>query len=213
MATLVVVRHGEAEGNYSHRFIGQSQMQLTDEGHRQAEVLAARLSSLPVTRLVSSDLLRSTATLEPLSRVAGLAVETDSRLREIDNGEWTGLLPEEIRQGWPEMWADYVAGMDVPRPGGERWIDVARRVIPVAEELVSGDGTVVVASHGGPVLILAMWASGISIEGNIFRGRLASLGNASVTMIEPGPRLLTFNDVGHLMASPDQRLPFEEVES
>ena len=127
MATLVVVRHGEAEGNHSHRFIGQSQMKLTEEGHRQAEVLAARLSSLPVTRLVSSDLVRCIATLEPLARVAGLPVETDPGLREIDNGEWTGLLPEEIRQGWPEMWSQYVAGGDVPRPGGERWIDVAGR--------------------------------------------------------------------------------------
>lgn len=211
MATLVVVRHGQAEGNDSHRFIGQSQMQLTEEGHRQAEAVATRLSSLNLTRLVSSDLIRTTATLEPLSRVAGLPVETDARLREIDNGEWTGLLPAEIRQEWPQMWADYVAGSDVPRPGGERWVDVAARVIPVADELLTQEGTVVMASHGGPVLMLAMWASGISIRGNIFRGRLASLENASITMIDPGPRLLAFNDVGHLMARPDQRLPFEAI--
>lgn len=209
MATLVIVRHGQAEGNDSHRFIGQTQMELTQTGHRQAEAVAERLASLSITRMVSSDLVRTVATLRPLANRIGQDIQTDRRLREIHNGEWTGLLPTEIAARWPDMWADYVAGVDVPRPGGETWGDVANRVIPVATELLAETGTVVIGSHGGPALILAMWAAGHDVTGNIFRGRLAALNNASVTVIDPGPRLVTFNDVGHLTASPDQRLPFE----
>lgn len=208
MATLLVVRHGQAEGNGSHRFIGQSQMPLTAEGRHQADALADRLVAAPVTRLVASDLDRAIATLEPLAARLRLSIEPDPRLREIDNGEWTGLVPTEIADGWPEMWLDYVGGADVDRPGGERWSEVAARVVPVAEELLTTEGMVVMATHGGPGLVLAAWAAGLPTEGNIFRGRLGALDNASITVIDPGPRLVGFNDVGHLGVSPDPSLPF-----
>lgn len=208
MATLLVVRHAEAEGNGSHRFLGQSQVPLTANGHRQAELLADRLADVPITKLVASDLQRTISTLEPLARRLAMAIEPDPRLREIDNGAWTGLIPGEIADGWPAMWADYVAGADVARPGGERWSDVAGRVVPAAEQLLSGEGTVVVCTHGGPALVLATWAAGLASKGNIFAGRLGALDNTSITVIDPGPRLVAFNDVGHLRVSPDPSLPF-----
>lgn len=209
MGTVYVIRHGEAAGNADHRFIGQTQMELTERGRRQAEAVAQRLRDEPIRRLVASDLNRAVQTLEPLSRIVGMEIETFSDLREIDNGEWSGLLPAEIEAGWPDLWRDYTGGADVDRPGGERWRDVAARVIPIVSPLLDDDGVSVVASHGGPSLILALWAAGIRVDGNIFRSRLAALDNCSITVIDPGPRLVAFNDVGHLGARPDQRLPFE----
>lgn len=209
MGTVIVVRHGEAEGNLDHRFLGQTQVQLTALGRRQAEAIATRLRNEPVARIVASDLVRSVDTLRPLAATMGLTVQQDPRLREINNGEWSGLLPQEIAEGWPEMWADYIAGVDVPRPGGERWRDVSARVVPFVTELLDSEGTMVIGTHGGPALILALWASGLSADGNIFRGRLAAVHNGSLTVIGEGPRLVSFNDVGHLGSAPDQRLPFE----
>ena len=213
MASLIVLRHGQAEGNTSHRFIGQYQMALTPLGASQAEMAADRLARLDVTRILSSDLDRCTATARPLAERLGMDLETTPELREIHNGEWTGLEPAEISHRWPDMWSDYAGGVDVARPGGERWEDVAGRILPIARRLLDGEaGTVVVSTHGGPSLILAAWAAGVTLRGNIFRGPLGSLDNASLTMIDPGPRLISFNDVGHLHTGlPDTRLPFEEV--
>lgn len=211
MATLLVVRHGDAEGNTDHRFNGQSQARLTDRGREQANAVAERLADQPVTRIVSSDLARCVETAEPLAERTGVEVEQRRALREIDNGEWTGLLPTEIADGWPHLWRDYAAGVDVSRPGGERWEQVAARVIPVAEELLEADGVTVITTHSGPTLILAMWAAGITVGGNIFRSRFGALHNCSVTVLVPGPRLVSFNDVGHLAPVPDQRLPFAPV--
>jgi len=208
MATLIVVRHGEAEGNHDHRFIGQSQVALTPLGRRQAEAIAHRFREEPVTRVVASDLVRAVDTVTPLADSFGLPVEHDPRLREIENGEWTGLLPVEIAERWPQLWDDYVAGADVARPLGERWKDVTSRVLEAAEQLIEDDGTVVVGTHGGPALILAQWATGTIAESNIFRGRLGAVHNGSVTVLDEGPRLVAFNDVGHLGAIPDQRAPF-----
>lgn len=213
MATLVVVRHGEAEGNRDHRFVGHSQVPLTAHGQRQAEAVADRLSGEAIVRIVSSDLIRCVETVRPLALRTGLDVETDDRLREVGNGEWTGLLPEEIAARWPSLWSDYAAGADVQRPGGETWGDVADRVLPVADELLALDGIVVVATHSGPTLLLAMWATGIEPEGNIFRRTFSAPHNAALTVIGEGPRLVTFNDTGHVAPLADQRLPFAPVSS
>lgn len=211
MATLVVIRHGEADGNRDHRFIGHHQSHLTDTGLAQATALADRLADAPITRVVSSDLVRCVETVRPLARAHGLEVEVDAGLREVANGKWTGLLPTEIQAGWPDLWADYVSGADVQRPGGETWRAVADRVVPIADLLLGEEGVCVVATHSGPTLVLALWAAGIAQEGNIFLSGFGAPHNSSVTVIAPGPRLVAYNDAGHVAGLPDLRLPFSPV--
>jgi probable phosphoglycerate mutase len=211
-ATLLVVRHATAAGNAQHRFIGQHDVALEEDGRREAGLLAARLERLEVARIVSSDLERAIDTVKPLAVSTGLPIDIDARLREIANGEWTNLLPEEIAGYWPELWAAYLAGEDVRRPGGERWHEVGARVMEAVRELLELPGDTVVCTHGGPALILALWAAGVESTGNIFRKRLAAVDNASITSIGwPGPRLLGFNDIGHLGASPDRGSPYDTI--
>lgn len=198
----LVVRHGRASGNTVHRFIGQSDVPLDDDGRRQAQRLASRLGDAGVTRIVSSDLTRCLDTVAPLSAAAGVEIEPDPRMREVANGEWTGLLPEEIAERWPELWQRYRNGEDIERPGGERWADVRSRVTAVLEELrgqTGGDEVVVVATHGGPTVLAVEWALGLALPGNIFRGSLGSAANCGITTIDLADRrLLGFNDIGHL---------------
>ncbi|MDP3985078.1 MAG: histidine phosphatase family protein [Acidimicrobiia bacterium] len=213
MPLVLVVRHGHVAGNAEHRFIGQTDVPLDDLGRSQASALSERLGRLPITRIISSDLARAVDTVRPTAERLGLPIATDARLREIHNGEWSGLLPNEIAEAWPEMWASYVGGADVRRPGGETWEEVRRRAVEVIEEQENVEGTVVLCTHGGPTLNLARWATGIPAGGNVFRGTLAAVANTSLTAIElPGPRLVIFNDSGHL-AEPalDVHYPFEPV--
>jgi broad specificity phosphatase PhoE len=87
-----------------------------------------------------------------------------------------------------------------PRPGGERWADVRARTLAVLERLLGLDGVSVVVSHGGPIVIGAHWATGRLVEGNVFRGPLGAVQNTAITVIDRGPKLTAFNDVGHLDA-------------
>ena len=200
--TILVVRHGQAEGNSEHRFIGQTNVALSPQGYEEAEALAARLAGRHITRIVSSDLSRCVDTVTPLAHRTRLSIETDDRLREISNGEWSGRLPEEIAEGWPHLWQRYVSGEDVPRPGGERWADVRARTLACVNDLADRTPVgqvVLVCTHGGPALHLITWAVGIEPHGNIFKGTLGPIANASVSTLGfPGPRLLGYNDVGHL---------------
>lgn len=209
---LLLVRHGEAVGNRERRFIGQMDVALSDLGAAQAERVAERLADHGVERIVSSDLRRAMDTAAPLADRLGLAVEATPDLREVDNGEWTGLLPEEIEAGWPDMFAEYRRGVDVARPAGERWQQVYTRVSAVVADLLDTDVTVAVFTHGGPILCAAAWATGTAVGGNVFGGRLAPAANASLSTIITGPRLAAWNETGHLGAThvDDARMRFFE---
>ncbi|MEX0667346.1 MAG: histidine phosphatase family protein [Acidimicrobiia bacterium] len=218
MTKLLVIRHGHAEGNAEHRFIGQTDVPLDEIGRLQARALAGRLRVTAIDRIVSSDLSRAIDTITPLAEAIGVPIERDPRLREISNGEWSGLLPAEISARWPDLWVAYRAGEDVLRPGGEQWAVVRERVVQAAREHASSGGVVVLCTHGGAALNLALWAAGFPAGGNIFIGRLGALGNTSITTIEVNAggedeaRLVGFNDVGHLAsATPDLRFPFDPV--
>lgn len=201
MPLLLVVRHGQADGNLDHRFIGQTDVALDHKGREQAESLARHLVGRKIDRIISSDLSRAVDTVAPLAERLSLPIEIDRRLREIGNGEWSGLLPTEIAAGWPDLWMSYLKGADVQRPGGETWEEVRARVLDVVSDLEDFQGTVVLCTHGGPALNLARWAVGHLSGGNIFRGSLAAVANASITSIElPGPRLVSFNETIHLGA-------------
>lgn len=198
MNVLTLVRHGEAEGNHEHRFIGQADVPLSAAGRDQAQRVGRRLFGAGVEAIVSSDLQRAVDTARPLAELTGLPIRTDPRLREIANGEWTNLLATEIEAGWPDLWAPYQSGEDVARPGGERWSAVRERVVAALLDL-DPDVNTVVFSHGGPTLAAALWAVAAPAPGNIFRGPLAPVSNASITTLSLQPRrLIALNDTGHL---------------
>ena len=218
MTKVLIVRHGHAQGNAEHRFIGQTDVPLDDVGRTQADALARRLHSSPIDRIVSSDLRRAMDTIQPLAEAIDVPIERDPRLREINNGEWSGLLPAEIERRWPALWVAYRTGEDVLRPGGEQWAAVRERAVTAVREHARTGSVIVLCTHGGPALNLALWAAGIPSGGNIFMSRLGALGNTSITTIEVDAnsgaevRLLGFNDLGHLHgATPDRRFPFDPV--
>lgn len=204
MTTFLIVRHGEAEGNREGRFIGQIDVPLTDLGRNQVERLAPTLMDLGVTRVVSSDLQRAAETVKPVAERLGLMLEFEPRLREIANGEWAGLMAEDIATRWPERFAAYRAGEDVARDGGERWEDVQRRVRDAMIELASqstNDDVVLVGTHAGPAMAIARWAAGHPPIGNVFTSEFPALANTSVStfqMVASIPRLIEYNRTHHL---------------
>jgi probable phosphoglycerate mutase len=202
MTRILVVRHGEAEGNREHRFIGQSDVPLTADGRSQVVALTKRLSALGITRVVSSDLQRAADTVGPTAAALGLELELDKRWREIANGEWANMVAAEVEERWPDLWSRYRDGEDVDRPGGECWGDVQVRAVEVVEELLAGltsDDTVLVGTHAGPALGILRWAIGLPPVGSVWRGPFGQLHNTSISTISlPGPRLHTVNDTGHL---------------
>lgn len=185
---LVVWRHGRTEWNLDGRVQGQADVPLDSVGVAQAAAAAARLASLSPVRIVSSDLSRAAATAAPLSELAGVPVEYDPALREIDVGEWAGLTMEEVAAKYPEV-ADIVAagelGIQNVRRGvtGENLTEVATRFADALERIASPEGTVVAVSHGLAARVgISHWL-GIPFE---HWGAFGGLSNCAWTSLRAG---------------------------
>lgn len=82
MKTVYFVRHGEAEGNVSHTF-QTHHTPLTDQGHIQASLVAARCAKLNAQALLVSPMLRTQQTAAPIAEATSLQIETLESLHEV----------------------------------------------------------------------------------------------------------------------------------
>lgn len=205
MALIMLIRHGRTPGNSSGRFIGQFDEVLDDEGRVQAALLVPRIARFDPHRVISSDLKRCIQTMAPFAEASGMRIETDPGLREVGDGEWTNLSPEELWAGWPDLMERYSTGEDVPRPGGERWSDVRRRVLGSLSRIIAEtapDDRVVICTHAGPAMLICSWVTGSDLPGNIFLGPFQPPANASVTVFDPHrPALISYSETCHLSSA------------
>jgi broad specificity phosphatase PhoE len=96
ITTLVLVRHGETLGNREGRFQVYD-TPLSDAGRIQAARLAERLAGEPpADALYASDLARASETAAIVGRRLGLPPIADAALRELDVGDWKGLLRSDV---------------------------------------------------------------------------------------------------------------------
>jgi alpha-ribazole phosphatase len=145
-----LVRHGATEWNASGRYQGQSDVELSELGRRQARAIADRLRSDLFDRIYASDLQRARETAETIALPRRLQVTTDARLREFHFGDWEGLTWPEITALHPDLnsRSDIVAAY--APPGGETLADVIARWSSFQRDVLSErSGRVLVVTHAG----------------------------------------------------------------
>lgn len=204
---LLLVRHGESEGNAAGAFTGHGPSPITARGRRQAEAvgrcLAAEGSALAA--LYSSDLPRAVQTAEALREAMGAAhlgtpLRLRGDLRERAMGAWEGVAFTEIQTRHPEDWQRLVARtLDHSPPGGESHRAVGRRVAAALTALCAehAAGRVVVVSHGVAIHHMLRHLLGVEGEGVSF-----TADNCSVQRLSLGDgqvRAVALNDTRHLL--------------
>jgi broad specificity phosphatase PhoE len=148
---MILIRHGETDWNNKGRWQGQEDVPLNQHGHHQALEVANTLVNTHIDAVYASDLTRAVDTARPLAQVAGLPIQLDSRLREIHQGEWQGLLISEIQRRYADLFKKRAGDpFEVAPPGGETAGQVWKRVHQVLHEIVKEhpNATVAIVSHG-----------------------------------------------------------------
>lgn len=105
---FVLVRHVETINNVEHRFNGWQEAALTERGLQVREKLLNRLEKnhhqKPFERILTSPILRAKEMAEDFSKMIGVPVETENRLREFNFGVFEGLTAQEAAVQYPELW-------------------------------------------------------------------------------------------------------------
>ncbi|MCW2604931.1 MAG: Phosphoglycerate mutase [Pseudonocardiales bacterium] len=169
---VFVLRHGRTAWNAQNRYQGQADPPLDEVGLAQASAAASLLATFAPDLIVTSDLQRASATAAALAAATGLTAALDPRLRERSLGHWEGLTRDEVEARFPEEFAQWRAGRNVARRGGETREQVTIRTAELFAALPSVP-VIVLVTHSATALALTEGVLGLEHDRHIL-GPLAN---------------------------------------
>lgn len=203
---ILLIRHGATVLSAEDRFAGSTDVDLSDEGRRQARGLAERLAEQELAAVYASPMKRTQETASILAKPHGLELRTDAGLREIDHGRWEGLTRKEVESKFHD---EYVCWEEDPftfaPEGGESGLSVMARALPVLRKIVLAHDkqTVAVVSHKATIRLVLSSLLGIEPRG--YRDRLDQ-SPACLNVIDfkdtVRARLMLYNDTSHYVDQP-----------
>ena len=201
---VLLIRHGQSEGNAERRFGGHSPTPLSPLGRRQAEATAAAISSESITAIYSSDLLRATETAEPLSIITKIGINHSSAFRERSVGVMEGLTFQEAAEKHPDQYGALLRrDFDHVLTGGESYRQLLDRAWMKLDAVLTEHtgGRIVIFSHTGTICILALHIMG-ALDAPQLKPVWISSSNCGVSRFELRDdgfiRVITINDTRHL---------------
>ena len=199
--TVLLIRHGETEWNTMGKFQGCTDIALSKEGIKQAELLKNRLKG-NFDYIYSSPLSRAFETANVLASDTDKEVTVASEIREINFGEWEGLTVKEISENYPEIFKawrtdkteSYICGGDCSIH------NAANRAQKCILDIVNQHKgkKIAIVAHGG---IIKAGLIGI-FEWDMTMYHKMALGNTCINTLtfddDLKPTLLALNDTNHL---------------
>ena len=152
-----LVRHAQTIWNREKKIQGQKDTPLTSNGKTQALRWGQALKQFSWDRILASDIGRAWETAKIINQALSLSLQTDSRLREQDWGEWEGLRRAEIELSHTHVLEEQVKrGWEFRPPNGESRKEVLERVRSALAEVGSryGGEQILVICHQGVIKAL-----------------------------------------------------------
>jgi broad specificity phosphatase PhoE len=201
---VVIIRHGQSQGNAEGRFGGHTDTPLSPRGRKQAQATAKALAAEKFSAIYSSDLPRAIETASPLAKLTGVSLETTDALRERSVGVMEGLTFEEAAEQHPEQYQALLRrDFEHVLSGGESYrqtLDRASRQLDDAIEEHKG-GRIVLFAHTGTICILILHLMGALDAPDLKPVWIATAncGIARFDLRDDGfVRVLCINDTRHL---------------
>lgn len=199
MGELLLVRHGESEGNSRGIFQGCADFPLTGLGRRQAAALGRVLAAQSIDEFYASDLQRARETA--VIAAGNRPIVARPELRELDVGRWQARAKAEIIEDAVEgpLYRQYQLHPGrFTLPAGEsiqQLQDRARRAIDAIVQHHRGS-VVVVVSHG---MFIRSWLCHV-LGWDLDRLWELRIPNTSVSRVlwNPTPVVTSIGNIDHL---------------
>ncbi len=156
MGKLILVRHGESEGNRFRRFTSSPDAALTDLGRQQAYEAACRIrEQFKPALVIASPYLRARDTARIIATELAVPLEIEAGFREQSLGQLAGQ-PYDLVLNDPSF--DRDRSWQWRPAGGESHEDVLARTGPLVDQVANrfAREEVVIVSHGG--VMRSLWA-------------------------------------------------------
>lgn len=192
---LILVRHGLPERR--ELATGAADPELTEDGHRQAELLAEYLADEPIVAVYTSPLRRAVQTAAPLAGRLGLVPVVVDDVAEFDRHASSYIPMEELKAAgdprFHDPTSDVWSGNDPDDGFDERVRGAIDRMI--ADH--PGE-TIVVTCHGGVINLVLADVLGVSTDGpGFFYPNYTSIHRVAAS--RSGVRsIVTINETPHL---------------
>ena len=168
---IVVIRHGESEGDILNVHEGRADFNLTEKGHIQADAMAEYVkNNYMIDKIYASTLSRAVQTAKHLSQKISVPIILDDNLMEFNNGLIAGLSWAEADEKYPKV---ENLPIDQSVYEQESRVDFRKRAEMAFERILNendSNATVAVISHGGMINQLFHVFLGLPIESKIFFG-------------------------------------------
>jgi broad specificity phosphatase PhoE len=160
---VIIIRHGQSEGNAAGRFGGHTDTPLSARGRKQAQATAEALASEKFAAIYSSDLPRAIETASPLAKLTGTPLITTDAFRERSVGVMEGLTFEEAAEQHPEQYQALLhRDFEHVLEGGESYRQTLDRAAGKLDEVIEKHkgGRIAVFTHTGAICILILHLMG-----------------------------------------------------
>jgi glucosyl-3-phosphoglycerate phosphatase len=171
VSRLLVVRHRQSTFNADRRFTGRADPSLSEQGERDAHLLADALAPYEFDAIVTSTLTRARQTAETIAGRTGHSVITDPRLVEHHVPAWQGLTREEIDALAPGAWQRWKDRAVIDSAGAEPWESVEARVSASLLDHGARWRCVLVVAHAGVLRALGTGPLGSAVKVGRSKGR------------------------------------------
>ena len=157
MIEVMLIRHMETEWNEQLRYIGRTDLSLSELGRENGRKLGEYLNDLEFSKLYSSSLKRTKETAAIIAVGRDMEVESLKRLNEVDFGAWEGLTHPEILNDFEDVmnsWREDPSKEQIP--DGEDWTEFENRVKNEFERILAStkEGRLAIVTHAGPIKII-----------------------------------------------------------
>ena len=199
MLRLYFMRHGETVWNTERRYQGMTDIELSQEGLRQAECAAKRFKNIKIDKIYASPLKRAMKTAEKIAAEKGLEIISEDDFREIHFGEWEGKTVPELTEKYGESYTNFIREPHKYGFPGEGSVEnVINRIKPGIDRLIAEEkGNVLIVSHGGIIRLMIMYIMGL--DSSWFTKMWINNTGVSIVEIKNDRKLLlTLNDSAHL---------------
>jgi orotate phosphoribosyltransferase len=181
---LIIVRHGEASGNYYRRFHGFYNSYITSKGYVQIELLTERLKSMDIDVIYSSDLDRTLETIKLIAEYKNLPINKVEGLREINGGLWEDVPWEELPLKYKESYDDWLNRPHLLQmPEGESMEEFQKRLIVSINKIIQENKgkNILISTHGTALKALQCYFHNRPLS---HFNEILWVDNASITIVE-----------------------------